>query len=78
MTGEGSNAVNAAERIRNRIKEIDFSDCMEKNQTASGGIVLRKKDETAEDLFARADNCLYQAKKDGRDRIVNGIQLTDR
>ena len=73
ITEEGRDAVKASERIRNKIKEIDFSDCMKNNQTASGGIVLRRKEETSEELFARADSCLYKAKKEGRDRIVSGI-----
>ncbi len=59
-----------ADRIRNEIKSIDFSDCMySKKQTISGGAVLRKKKETLEELFARADKCLYQSKKSGRDKI---------
>ena len=64
------NAEAASERIRKQIKSIDFSDCMgDRKQTASGGLALRIKGESAEDFFARADRALYTAKKNGRDRI---------
>ena len=60
-----------AERIRNEIRNIDFSAVMtDRRQTISGGLASREKGESLEDLFSRADSCLYKAKSDGRDRIV--------
>ena len=74
MTEHREDAEMAAERIRNKIRSIDFSDCMgERIQTASGGLVLREKGEKTEDLFARADTLLYKAKKNGRDRIASSL-----
>lgn len=64
-----------AERIRNEIRSLDFSKHMgSRKQTISGGIALRKKNESLEDLFSRADSCLYKAKNTGRDQIVHCIQ----
>ena len=39
-------------------------------QTCSAGLVLWNGEETAEQLFGRADKALYAAKEGGRDRIV--------
>ncbi len=59
------------ERIRKAVEEIDFSEHMgKKNQTISGGLALRKKNESVDELFSRADNCLYSAKREGRNRIT--------
>ena len=59
------------ERIRKTVEELDFSEQMgAKNQTVSGGLSLRKKDESVDHLFSRADHCLYSAKREGRNRIV--------
>jgi diguanylate cyclase (GGDEF)-like protein len=41
-------------------------------QTVSAGIAVWDGDESAEDLFGRADRALYAAKEAGRDRIVAG------
>lgn len=38
--------------------------------SASGGATSRREDDTLESLIARADKALYQAKVNGRDRIV--------
>ena len=60
-----------ADRIQQAIKNTDFSKYMEdKKITISGGLAIRKQSESIMDLMARADSCLFQAKKAGRDRIV--------
>lgn len=40
--------------------------------TASFGAAQYRQGDTAQDLLARADGWLYQAKTDGRDRVVSG------
>jgi diguanylate cyclase len=39
-------------------------------QTFSAGVATWDGNETSEELIGRADQALYQAKDDGRDRIV--------
>ena len=39
-------------------------------QTFSAGVASWDGNETSEDLIARADQALYQAKEAGRDRIL--------
>ncbi|MDA3955171.1 diguanylate cyclase [Oceanispirochaeta sp.] len=63
-----------AQRILLAIKNTDFSEHMkDRIITISGGLAIRKKEESPEDLFARADSYLYQAKRTGRDRIVESL-----
>jgi diguanylate cyclase (GGDEF)-like protein len=60
---DGGQAARVAERIRLGVRE----------QTAvsiSAGIAGYRNDETFEQMIARADKALYQAKEQGRDRIV--------
>jgi diguanylate cyclase (GGDEF)-like protein len=38
--------------------------------TVSGGVACFRRDEPLEQLIARADHALYEAKAAGRDRIV--------
>ena len=40
--------------------------------TLSAGVAEWTRDETAEELLARADSALYQAKRAGRNRIISG------
>jgi len=61
-----------AERIRENVSHTDFSVLMgEKKQTISGGLVFREKKESLESLISRADQNLYRAKSEGRNRIVS-------
>ena len=39
-------------------------------QTCSAGVAHWNGEETPEDLVARADSALYEAKHSGRDRVV--------
>ena len=38
--------------------------------TISIGIALLRTDDTSQSLIERADNCLYAAKRQGRDRVI--------
>lgn len=64
------NAYKNAEDIRNGIKNIEF-----KNEkaivTISGGTVQFQQ-ESCKDIVNRADQLLYKAKENGRDRIERG------
>lgn len=60
-------AVELAERIRLRVaahRDTQVGAC-----TVSFGLALRKPGETTDALFARADAALYQAKRNGRNRL---------
>jgi two-component system cell cycle response regulator len=67
-------AAMVAERLRRRIAAEPFSIAQGANQipvTISIGIAaLRGKEDTAASLLKRADQALYRAKRDGRNRVV--------
>ncbi|HEX3010566.1 MAG TPA: GGDEF domain-containing protein [Syntrophomonadaceae bacterium] len=63
---EGARAV--AEKIRNIIQKEDFG--IEKKLTVSLGVGECLAYENADQLIARIDKLLYQAKVEGRNRVV--------
>lgn len=56
-----------AERLRKNIETRDFG--IEKSITVSGGL-KGFADETPEELISLADQALYKAKEEGRNRII--------
>ncbi|HUG77868.1 MAG TPA: diguanylate cyclase [Burkholderiales bacterium] len=62
------NAARAADKLRERIAGHRFA--LAGSVTASFGVTERLADEGAEAFFARLDRALYQAKADGRNRVV--------
>ncbi|RTR38005.1 diguanylate cyclase [Shewanella canadensis] len=62
-------AIKLAEKIRIIIEETDFPEVG--NVTASFGVTASIKDDSDEDMFIRADNALYTAKRDGRNCVVH-------
>jgi diguanylate cyclase (GGDEF)-like protein len=61
-----------AERIRAGIAEISLNDSGNSfRMTASLGIV-QLQSESLDELLSRADGLMYQAKAQGRDRIISG------
>jgi diguanylate cyclase (GGDEF)-like protein len=72
---EKRNAVEAAERIRTRIgsREIEITGGKRLSVTASFGVAIFGDDgRVAEDLLVKVDERLYQAKREGRNRVVHG------
>ncbi len=62
-----------AERIRQRIAQLEMRDQeIAPRVTVSIGVAAMLAGDTVESLLARADNALYQAKRDGRNRTVLG------
>lgn len=68
-------ALTVAERIQVAVSSIPFDVAKGKHRvglTVSMGIAaLRRMEDSADGLFARTDAALYQAKKEGRNRIVS-------
>ncbi len=65
-------AQHRAESLRKIIEEYDFG-IGSKGCTASFGVTEVSKEEAADDAFRRADDALYQAKRNGRNRVESVI-----
>ena len=61
-------AMKNAERLRSAIESHDFGSSG--TVTASFGIAVSTENDTRESLIGRADECLYKAKDQGRNRII--------
>ncbi|MDT8310439.1 MAG: GGDEF domain-containing protein [Methylophaga sp.] len=65
-------AEQVAERLRQAISQLTCHDGSRSfSLTVSIGLAQMKADENSYQLFDRADKALYQAKADGRNRIIN-------
>lgn len=62
----GDNACLLAEKVRQNIENIIFEEC--RQQTVSLGVAEYNND-TLKNLFKRVDNCLYEAKKLGKNQV---------
>ena len=65
-----ADAVTVAETVRNEVRLTVVTDEAPIAATISIGVVLARPDEPMDSLLARADQAMYQAKLDGRDRVV--------
>lgn len=68
-------ALNCAERVRETISAHDFRNGIE--ITVSIGVAEYRRGESIEDLLRRADEALYHAKGDGRDRVETMMAAGD-
>ncbi len=63
-------------RVRTTLAERDYSDLHpDLRVTVSAGVALYRPGESLDETLARADQCLYQAKATGRNRVVNESEL---
>jgi diguanylate cyclase (GGDEF)-like protein len=67
-------ALQVAERVQREIQGLSFShDGQTFGITVSQGLTsLTAEDESVESLFARADAAMYEAKRQGKNRIITG------
>lgn len=64
-------ATMTAERIRQAVGSLEFDGDIEGLVvSASAGVAMRRQGELVEDVIARADSALYEAKNSGRNRLV--------
>ncbi|MDX1451860.1 MAG: GGDEF domain-containing protein [Oleiphilaceae bacterium] len=73
-------AISVAENIRDKLAKQTLSDSAEKMQlgtiTVSIGAACYQYGELAEELIHRADTCMYEAKRQGRNRVIGEQQLS--
>ena len=65
-----ADAARVAERIRRAVAEAETPFPDGRRITVSIGVAEHRTPEPIDDTLARADRALYQAKRDGRDRVV--------
>jgi len=76
LPGTGTaGAERCAERIRGLIADHEFRDRY--NITVSAGVATYQLGETVPQLLKRADEALYKAKRDGRNRVRCSTQLQE-
>ena len=63
-------AVTVAQSVRSEVRVPVETDVGPLVATISIGVVLARPDEPMDSLLARADQAMYRAKLDGRDRVV--------
>lgn len=64
----------AAERLQDAMRRFDWSSTgIAGAQTVSFGVTKRFRTETLEDALRRADRLVYEAKRNGRDRIEDDL-----
>ncbi len=66
-------ALGVAERLRREVADLPFkipASDLELDVSCSIGVAMSMESETSESLIKRADEALYQAKRDGRNRVV--------
>jgi two-component system cell cycle response regulator len=77
-------ASTVSERLRRQISEKPFSaskGALELDLTCSIGVTVSKEEENSDHLLKRADEALYKAKGDGRNRVVvapSNVETFDR
>lgn len=60
-------AISIAEKIRTKVENFEFP--VVSHKTISQGVACFKEGDTIENLIKRADECLYKAKNNGRNRV---------
>jgi diguanylate cyclase (GGDEF)-like protein len=63
-------AAERAEKLRHKIREMNFIPEDPLPVTASFGVAASSPDQSFEDMFQQADQALYLAKSRGRDCVV--------
>ncbi len=59
-----------AERIRERVADLNIEGLKNTKVTLSLGVSLMRENDIPQSLFERADTALYQAKRSGRDQVA--------
>jgi diguanylate cyclase (GGDEF)-like protein/PAS domain S-box-containing protein len=65
-----ADALAVAEKLRSTVAEPIVTRAGSLHITISIGVTLARPDETSEELIARADTAMYQAKQTGRNQVV--------
>lgn len=67
---DAETALGVGERLRAMISELDMRHAGGEPVTASLGVAVANISDTVESLLTRADHALYQAKRQGRNRVI--------
>jgi diguanylate cyclase (GGDEF)-like protein len=65
-----ADALAVAEKLRSAVAEPIVTRAGSLQITISIGVTLARPDEASEELIARADTAMYQAKQTGRNQVV--------